>query len=136
MKGLKKEWGREMEKGTSKRRTGIAKIEERKHPRFLLNLPIEYYRVDSDFNQAGYTVNASESGLMVNLPEKLEVGQLLQMKLFFSFGPDINSIEILSQVVWTDPSGSEEGYRSGVKFIEVSSESLKQLINFLQKLIK
>jgi c-di-GMP-binding flagellar brake protein YcgR len=127
---------RKMENHTSKPRTGVARFEERQHPRFLLNLPIEYYRVDSDFNQAGYTVNASEGGLMVNLPEKFEIGQLLKIKLFFSFGPDINSIEILSQVVWTDHSGTEEGYRSGVKFIEVSPEHLNRLIIFLQKLIK
>jgi len=125
-----------MENNPIKPRMGIAKIEERQHPRFLLNLPIEYYRVDPEINQAGYTVNASESGLMVNLPEKFEIGQLLRIKLFFSFGPDINAIEILSQVVWTDQSGSEEGYRSGVKFIEVSSEDLNRLINFLKKLVK
>ncbi len=123
-----------MEENKLKPRTGVAKIEERQHPRFLLNLPIEYYRVNSDVNQAGYTVNASESGLMLNLPEKLEVGQLLKIKLFFSFGPDINSIEILCQVVWTDHSGGEEGYRSRVKFIKVSAEDLNRLVNFLQKL--
>ncbi len=123
-----------MEENKLKPRTGVAKIEERQHPRFLLNLPVEYYRVNSDVNQAGYTVNASESGLMLNLPEKLEVGQLLKIKLFFSFGPDINSIEILSQVVWADHSEGEEGYRSRVKFIKVSAEDLNRLVNFLQKL--
>jgi len=123
-----------MEENKLKPRTGVAKIEERQHPRFLLNLPVEYYRVNSDVNQAGYTVNASEGGLMVNLPEKLEVGQLLKIKLFFSFGPDINSVEILSQVVWADHSGGEEGYRSGVKFIKVSAEDLNRLANFLKKL--
>ncbi|MBU1207507.1 MAG: PilZ domain-containing protein [Proteobacteria bacterium] len=71
-----------MEENKLKPRTGVAKIEERQHPRFLLNLPIEYYRVSSDINQSGYTVNASEGGLMVNLPEKLEVGQLLRIRIF------------------------------------------------------
>jgi c-di-GMP-binding flagellar brake protein YcgR len=125
-----------MEENKLKPRTGVAKIEERQHPRFLLNLPVEYYRVNSDVNQSGYTVNASEGGLMVNLPEKLEVGQYLKMKIFFSFGPDINSVEILSQVVWTDHTGIIEGYRSGVKFVEISSEDLNRLINFLQNLSK
>jgi len=117
-----------------KPRTGVAKIEERKHPRFLLNLPIEYYLVDSKVNHPGYTLNASEGGLMVNIPERLEVGQLLKIKLFFSFGPDINSIAILSQVVWSDHAEGEEGYRCGVKFIEISTEDLKHLVVFLEKL--
>lgn len=128
--------GREMEKNLTKPRPGVAKIEERQHPRFLLNLPIEYYRVDSDSNQSGHTVNASESGLMVNLPEPLEAGQRLKIKLFFSFVSGINSIEILCQVVWTDPVRGEEGYRSGVQFVEVAHEDLNRLINFLQKLGK
>jgi len=133
---LVKKRGVKMEENKLKPRTGVARIEERRHPRFLLNLPIEYYRVNSDVNQSGYTLNASEGGLMVNLPEKLEVGQLLKMKLFFSFGPEINSIEILSQVAWTDHAGGEEGYRSGVKFVEIPPEDLNRLINFLQNLSK
>jgi c-di-GMP-binding flagellar brake protein YcgR len=123
-----------MEENKLKPRTGVAKIEERKHPRFLLNLPIEYSPVNSDVNQAGYTFNTSEGGLMVNLPEELEAGRLLKMKIFFSFGPDINSIEILCQVVWTDHSRGKEGYRSGVKFLKLSTQDLDKLIVFLRKL--
>jgi c-di-GMP-binding flagellar brake protein YcgR len=123
-----------MEENKLKPRTGVAKIEERKHPRFLLNLPIEYCLVNSDINQPGYTFNTSEGGLMVNLPEELEAGQLLQIRIFFSFGPDINSLEILCQVVWTDHSRGEEGYRSGVKFLKLSDQDLNKLVDFLKKL--
>jgi c-di-GMP-binding flagellar brake protein YcgR len=123
-----------MEENKLKPPTGAAKIEERKHPRFLLNLPIEYSPVNSDINQAGYTFNTSEGGLMVNLPEELEPGRLLQMRIFFSFGPDINSIGILCQVVWTDHSRGEEGYRSGVKFLKLSAQDLDKLVAFLRKL--
>ncbi len=73
---------------------------------------------------------------MVHLPEALEAGRLLKMKIFFSFGPDINSIEILCQVIWTDRLRGEEGYRSGVKFLKVSKKDLDKLINFLKKLTK
>jgi len=125
-----------MKEQRAKKRTGVAKIEERRHPRFLLNLPIEYAVVDSDVRQTGYTFNTSEGGLMVNLPEKLEAGQLLKINIFFSWGLDISSIEILCQIVWTDHTPGDEGYRSGVKFLKVSEEDLNRLILFMKKLVK
>jgi c-di-GMP-binding flagellar brake protein YcgR len=125
-----------MKEPKAKKRTGVAKIEERKHPRFLLNLPIEYARVDSDARQTGYTFNTSEGGLMVNLPENLEAGQLLKIRVFFSWGMDISSIEILCQIVWTDHAPGDEGYRSGVKFLEFSEGDLNKLILFIKKLVK
>ena len=123
-----------MDEKERKTRTGVAKIEERKHPRFLLNLPVEYYLISSEGNHAGYTFNASEGGLMVNLPERLEVGQHLKMKLFFSFGPDINTIEIVSQVVWTDQLEKDGSYRAGVQFMEISKDDKNRLGSFLTKL--
>ncbi len=125
-----------MEERKLKKRTGVAQIEERKHPRFLLNLPIEYALVNSDIHQTGYTFNTSEGGLMVNLPEELPTGQLLKIRLFFSWGLDISSIEILCQIVWTDHIPGEESCRSGVKFLEVSKEDINKLIVFMKKLVK
>jgi c-di-GMP-binding flagellar brake protein YcgR len=125
-----------MEEHKLKRRTGVAQIEERKHPRFLLNLPIEYALVNSDIRQTGYTFNTSEGGLMLNLPEELQMGQLLKIRLFFSWGLDISSIEIVCQIVWTDHAPGEEGYRAGVKFLEVSNEDINKLIAFMKKLVK
>ena len=88
------------------------KIDMRRHPRFLLNLPVEYSQGESDVTHAGYTFNASEGGLMANLPEPLNIGQHLRLKIFLSFGPDINAIEMLSHVVWRDNLEKEGGFRS------------------------
>ncbi len=64
-----------MEEKEIKPRMGFAKFEQRKNPRFLLNLPIEYYRINYQMvNRVGHTVNASEDGLTEYLPEKLEIG--------------------------------------------------------------
>ena len=124
---------KEMEKRRVKPHIGIAKFEKRKHPRFLLHLPIEYDRVNSDFNSAGYTFNASKGGLMVNLPEQMNIGQYLKITLFFSFGSDLNSIRMLSQVVWADHVGENGSYRSGVRFVDISSEDMNRLESFLKK---
>ncbi len=123
-----------IEKRRTRPHVGIAKFEKRRHPRFLLNLPVEYYRVNSNLNSPGYTSNASKGGLMVNLPEQMDIGQYLKITLFFSFGSDLDSINMLSQVVWADHAGEDGSYRSGVRFVDISSEDMNRLETFLKKL--
>jgi Tfp pilus assembly protein PilZ len=123
-----------IEKRRTKPHIGIAKFEKRKHPRFLLHLPIEYYRVNSDFSITGYASNASKGGLMVNLPEQMNIGQYLRITLFFSLGSNLNSVIILTQVVWADHVGKDGSYRSGVRFVDISSEDRKRLETLLKKL--
>ena len=91
-----------MEEKGMKPRVGIVNLERRKHPRFAVDLPIEYYQTDSSISHTGQLMNASEGGLLVYLPEQIKIGQHLKMKLFLSFGVDLNIIEILTEVVWED----------------------------------
>lgn len=116
-----------------KPRIGIVNIERRRYPRFSIDLPIEYYPNHSLVSHTGRAINASEAGLLVYLPEKMEIGQRLWMKLFFYSGFDLNTIQMLAEVVWVDIH-LEEGwgdYRSGLKFIDISPEDLYRLKNFL-----
>ena len=72
---------------------------------------------------------------MFYLPEKLEIGQKLRAKLFFTSDPGLECIEVLTEVVWADIHFGKEGdYRCGVKFREISSEDLDKLRNFLESL--
>ena len=88
------------EEKKAKVRYAVANLERRKNARFPIRLPIEYYRADSPINQTGHTVDASEGGLQILLPEPMEIGQKLNMKLFFSSGSKLNSTEVLAEVVW------------------------------------
>jgi hypothetical protein len=84
----------------------------------------------------GRVANASEGGLLVYFPEKMEVGQHLSLKIFFSSGVELNTIETLMEVVWTDIDlGKDWGdYRTGVKFVDISSEDMERLKIFLGSL--
>lgn len=126
----------EMEERAIKPRIGIVNFERRRHPRFNIDLPIEYYPIDSSISHSGRAINISEGGLLVYLPEKVEVGQYLKMKLFFPLGSDLNTIEMVGQLVWMDIH-LEKGwgdYRSGVRFIDISSEDQNKLKKFLKTL--
>jgi hypothetical protein len=110
---------------------GVAKIEERKHPRLLLNLPVEYYLAESDIQGTGHTGNASEGGLILYLRKNFRVGDLLKLKLFFSFGAGMNSVEFLSQVMWTEELDNNE-YRCGLKFVGIAPKDMEIFDRFLK----
>jgi c-di-GMP-binding flagellar brake protein YcgR len=127
-----------MEKAEKKAnlRYGIANIERRKYPRFSIDLPVEYYQIDSPVPHAGRAINSSEGGLLVYFSEPIEIGQHLRLKLFYSSESKLNTLETLVEVVWRDIHLDKErgDYRSGVRFIDISSEDLSKLKNFLSSL--
>ena len=120
----------------TKPRYGIANIERRKYRRFPVRLPVEYYRADSPISQTGQSLDASEGGLQILFPEQMEIGQKLKLKLFFSTDAGLNAIEMVAEVVWTNPelSEDEKHYRSGVEFTNISPEDMTKLNNFILSL--
>ena len=124
------------EEKETKPRTGIVSFERRRYPRFNVDLPIEYYRIDESTNYNGRALNISEGGLLIYFPEQIEIGQHLRLKLFFILGSDLNTVEALIEVVWIDIHLNEDrsNYRSGVKFIDISPEDMGKLKIFLKGL--
>jgi len=125
-----------VEEQETKSHVGVVNLERRRHPRFSIDLPIEYRFTHPSVTETGRALNASDSGLLVYLSQEIEIGQRLKIKLFFASGSHLNSIEVLAEVVWIDIHlGKEWGdYRCGVKFVEISPEDLNSLKNFLRSL--
>jgi len=123
------------EEKETKPRYGTVNFEKRNYPRFNIDLPVEYSRTDL-FIKHGRAINASEGGLLLYLPEQMEIGQPLRLKLFLTSGFELNAIETLVEVVWMDIHlGKDWGdYRTGVRFVEISMEDMGKLKNFLRSL--
>lgn len=121
-----------------KPRIGIVNIERRKYPRFSIDLPIEYHPIQSGALRKGKTINGSEGGLLVYLPEKMDIGQFLSVKLFFSSGFHLSTIEVIAEVIWIDIHLDQDwgDYRTGLKFVDISDEDLSRLKDFLTSLSK
>jgi hypothetical protein len=124
-----------IEEKETKVRYGTVNFEKRKHPRFSVDLPVEYSRSDQ-FVEHGRTINASEGGLLLHLPERMEMGKYLRLKLFFTMGSELNAVETVVEVVWVDMHlGKDWGdYRTGVRFVEISTENISKLKDFLKSL--
>lgn len=72
---------------------------------------------------------------MLYLPERLELGQQLSLKLFFPSGKGLETVQTLVQVVWTDIDLPRNGdLRTGVSFTEISTEDVEKLTIFLESL--
>jgi c-di-GMP-binding flagellar brake protein YcgR len=106
---------------------------ERKHPRFSLKLPIEYYPTKSKIGGTGHTANASEGGTTIYLRKHFKVGHLIKLRLFFSSSSGLNTIEIVSKIVWTENLETGE-YRCGIKFVNISEEDISKWSSFLKNL--
>jgi c-di-GMP-binding flagellar brake protein YcgR len=114
---------------------GIVNFERRRTPRFSVDLPIEYSRIEAAEKNPARTGNASEGGLMLFLGQKLEVGQDLRIKIFFHSEPRLHSLEVKGKVAWTEiPFAKEGDYRCGVQFTQITPEDLVQLRQFLDQL--
>ena len=63
----------------------------------------------------------------------MEIGQPLRLRLFFSMGAVLNTIELLAEVAWVDMRIGEDwgDYRTSVKFVDISPDDMAKLKTFL-----
>jgi c-di-GMP-binding flagellar brake protein YcgR len=113
---------------------GVLAIDKRKYPRFTTELPLDYSRVDSKEDFGGMVVNASKGGILVYLPERLEIGDKLKVEIFFAKESELNSIQGIAKVVWADLAAIESWgeHRYGLQFQTIDKKHLDKL-RFLLK---
>jgi len=135
LSSLKLFYKREEKEEETEPRNGTLNIEKRSYPRFGVDLPVEYTLRDL-IAKHGRAINASEGGLLVYFPEQMEIGQHLRLKLLFPSGYELDMMEIMNQVVWTDLhlGGDRGDYRTGVKFVDISLEDQCTLKIFFSSL--
>ena len=66
---------------TTKLHFGTVNFERRQHPRFSINLPVEYWKIDRSISALSRTGDISEGGLLLYISEQIEVGQELTYTL-------------------------------------------------------
>ncbi len=115
---------------------GVVNFEKRGHPRFNVDLPVEYGQTQAGAKE-GRVLNASEGGLLLYLPEQMEIGQLFALKLFLPSDSKLETIEAMVEVAWIDIHWQEDWgeYRTGVRFVDITSEDLNKLKDFLRSLL-
>ncbi len=115
---------------------GILAVEKRKHPRFSVELPLSYSRVNNRELLGGIVANASGGGILVYLPERMEIGAVLRIEIFYLNSWELDKIEAIAKVVWSDlASGGGFGeHRYGLEFQYIDEKDYRRLIALLKKL--
>ena len=127
-------FGAKMKRAVGKRLVhGRATTDERKEPRVLLNLPIDYNAEKSSTFRPGYTTNLSPAGGLLNVAERFDIGQKINLRIFFVFGPELETIKVNSRVVWVDRVEKEGNYRSGVEFLDISPTDKKRMERLFER---
>ncbi len=117
----------------SKSKEGLIVVERRRHPRIIVELPMDYSLVDHKDSHGGVVANISEGGLLVYLPEALQIGTLLKIEILFVKGMELNAIKGIAKIAWSDlamKTISNEN-RYGLEFesfIEGDLDKLKKLL--------
>ncbi len=119
-------------------RMGILAIERRKYPRFVVELPLDYSETDGGDLLGGIVANASEGGLLVYLPERMTLGTVIKIQIFYGRELEFNMIKAVAKIVWSDMAAKESWgeYRYGLQFISIDKENLNKLMTLLKEVGK
>ena len=120
---------------TSQTRMGVLSIEKRKYPRFSVELPLNYSRAEGKEILGGMVANASEGGLLVYLPERMEIGAYLKIEIFYVRGLELDTIKSVAKVVWCDLAARESWgeHRYGLQFQYIDQKDLSRLATLLKE---
>ena len=111
-----------------KRKTVMTK-ERRKYPRFHFKLPMNYSRPNNQDNYGGIVGNASEGGIEVHLPDKLNTGEVLKIEILFAKGWELKTVRGIAKIIWSDLAlrKSKKVHRYGLKFQLFNKRNLQRL---------
>ena len=94
-------------------------VEKRNFPRILLNVKVEYDVFKGSPRGAGETrsKNVSAGGMCLTIPEKINIGALLRLKLSLQDEVSFNIVE--GKVVWVEEFSVNDykTYDCGIEFV-------------------
>ncbi len=126
------------EKLQPQKKTGVFTVERRRHPRFSVEFPLDYSFVEGKETYGGIVANASEGGLLVYLPQRIEIGTVLKIEILYVQGLEFSTIKAIARVVWSDLASkvSWGEYRYGLQFIHIEEQDYTRLVTLLKEIGK
>jgi len=102
-------------------RRSILRGEKRKHPRVILDLPLEYHALNAPSVYGAIVVNGAEGGFLIRALQDMRLGTRLTMRILFPNGFELATFEALAQIVRKGLSERRnEGYKYGVKIVHIN----------------
>jgi hypothetical protein len=100
-----------------------------------MDLAVEYRLPDFPQPHGALTVNASETGVLIQSVNNLPVGTKLSLVVLFAVEFELSSLQVLAEIVWKEICWKEdwEGFQYGLKFTQVKEEDFQKLQRLLSE---
>ena len=107
--------------------------EKRNHPRTLISLPVQIQLNENSGAYPGLTLDASESGLLIQTLKEMPVGIKIEIEFLFPEKIKWSNFKAEAEIIWKGICYWDdwEGYEYGLKFIEISKEDYSKLKQIL-----
>ena len=107
--------------------------EERKHPRVVVRLPLHFQINGNEGVYPGMTIDASESGLLIQTLNEMPVGARLNIEVLFPKEFEFANFKVAAEIIWRGVGYWEdwEGYQYGLRFIQISKGDYLKLRRIL-----
>ena len=107
--------------------------ERRDHPRTIISLPANFEITESGGSYPGLTIDASQSGLLIQTLKEMPVGIKLDIEVLLPKKLRLSRIRAETEIVWKGVSYWEdwEGYEYGLKITHISNEDYVELSRIL-----
>jgi len=98
-----------------------------------MSFPVNVCPNQSERPYPGLTIDASESGLLIQTLKDMPLKTTLNIELLFPKGFELSNFKAVAEIVWKDICNWEdlEGYQYGLKFIQISDENYSMLKKLL-----
>ena len=108
--------------------------ERRKHERYLVDLPLNFKMTENSNICTGLSINASETGLLIQTVKDMPIGIRLSLELLFAKGFELSNLQGMVQIIWKDHYvwNDYKGYKYGLQFVHITNENYQKLKLLLQ----
>ncbi len=109
------------------------KKERRDHPRTVISLPANFEIKESGSSYPGLTIDASQSGLLIQTLKEMPVGIKLDIEIFLPKNLKLSKIRAETEIIWKGSCHWEdwEGYEYGLKITHIANEDYTELNRIL-----
>jgi len=111
-------------------------IERRRYPRWSIEFPLTYSVVEGKpTTHWGLAIDAGEGGILVYLKEKIKIGAILRIEMFYAEKLPLTKITATAKVVWSDLAANDSfgEYRYGLELESIQKGDLNKLRILLRK---
>jgi len=110
--------------------------ERRRYQRYLIDLPLNFQTTENSNIYPGLSINASETGLLIQTFKDMPIGLRLNIELLFTEGFELSNLQGMAQIIWKDHYvwSDYKGYKYGLQFVQISNENYKKLRLLLENL--